>query len=184
MGYVLSLIGSQQKQQAPASYNSIPFMHPCPTLYRALPPVVLCYHPPFFLLWQKITLLCSHISPFSTCFHYLIHLAYLGYRHVPPAFIIVYSFVAIIPNINDRGSLCHFYCLERCDKIIIALTFDDMRSQATSVGSQINRQGLHFRSFPIPGQHAVLWIDIACTEAFLPQRTAQSANALEAVVVQ
>ena len=55
----------------------------------------------YHLLWQKITLLCSHAGPFATCYRHLLHLAHLGYWHVPPAFIIVYTLVAIILDVDD-----------------------------------------------------------------------------------
>ncbi len=47
-----------------------------------------------------------HRCPLRPSMLYLGHFADLGNRHIPPAFIIGYTYVAVVPNIDHQRAIC------------------------------------------------------------------------------
>ncbi len=48
----------------------------------------------------------AHRCPLRPSMLYLGHFADLGKRHIPPAFIIRYIYVAVVPNIDHQCAIC------------------------------------------------------------------------------
>src|ERR1700730_7379330 len=47
---------------------------------------------------EEIPFLCSHLFPLRTCSLHLGHFADLGYRHIPPAFVVRQTNVTVVPD--------------------------------------------------------------------------------------
>src|SRR5947209_9629647 len=143
--------------------------------------------PPYFICLaflhqalEEIPFLFSHLCPLSTSSLHGRHSADFGDRHIPPAFIVGYAYIAIILNVDDRRTIGCLHCLERLHKISIRLALDDLCSQTACIRCQVNGQRLHIYACRICRPLAIVRIDIAGAEAILAKRTAESAYALEA----
>lgn len=59
-----------------------------------------------YCLPQEISFMLVHRCPLRTSILYLGHFADLGNRHIPSAFIIGYTYVAVVPHIDHRLATC------------------------------------------------------------------------------